>query len=381
MFRRINKRNLLAIQARLWLLTRAYKTSDKIVVIESDDWGSIRTSGMAAFNALKNKNYNLQASPYTLDCLESEEDLDMLYDLLDRYKFANNQSPVITANVIVANPDFDAIHASNFTEYRYESVVQTSQRYGAGHTGIIKKWIEGNARKLFRPQLHGREHIRFWEWINDLQNGKEEALMTFKYEMCGLPRAVSKTGESYFKPPYVSATILNENSISIEKLIKDGCDIFESIFNFKSFSTVAPNVAWTNDAEYYWNKNGINTIQGGFLQELHKKKGVEYIPKYTGQRNQLEQVYLVRNCTFEPSKSKKADYWKSTFNQVQNAFKLDTPAIISTHRVNFVGGVSKKNRIQGLKQLELLLNEILKKYPDTIFMSSDELGKQIVAEQ
>ena len=49
----------------------------------------------------------------------------------------------------------------------------------------------------------------------------------------------------------------------------------------------------------------------------------------------------------------------------------------SSHRVNFVGGLSTENKTHGLKQLRKLLMEIVKKWPDAEFMTFEELAIQI----
>ena len=56
------------------------------------------------------------------------------------------------------------------------------------------------------------------------------------------------------------------------------------------------------------------------------------------------------------------------------AFKYKKPAVISSHRVNYTGGLDKKNREFGNHQLALLLNEIMNKWSDVEFLTSVELG-------
>ena len=55
-------------------------------------------------------------------------------------------------------------------------------------------------------------------------------------------------------------------------------------------------------------------------------------------------IYLVRNRTFEPAQSSSKNYWESTYRQIENAFAKGTPAIISSHRVNFIGSINQENR-------------------------------------
>jgi len=60
-------------------------------------------------------------------------------------------------------------------------------------------------------------------------------------------------------------------------------------------------------------------------------------------------------------------------SEIQNAFFWHKPAIISTHRINYVGGINIKHRGRNLKLLDQLLQRILIKWPDVEFLSSDQL--------
>jgi len=53
------------------------------------------------------------------DCLESEEDLQLLFETLSLFKDRNGAHPVITANAVVANPDFISIKSCGKKEYHY----------------------------------------------------------------------------------------------------------------------------------------------------------------------------------------------------------------------------------------------------------------------
>ena len=59
------------------------RVNTKIVVIESDDWGTIRMSSKEAFNSLLKKGYPVDQCPYNkYDALESNQDLEMLFLLI-----------------------------------------------------------------------------------------------------------------------------------------------------------------------------------------------------------------------------------------------------------------------------------------------------------
>ena len=60
------------------------------------------------------------------------------------------------------------------------------------------------------------------------------------------------------------------------------------------------------------------------------------------------------------------------------AFAMGKPAIISTHRINYIGGIFPSNRDANLKLLNSILKYLVKKWPEVEFMASDTLGDLIV---
>ena len=373
----LNKRNLTSMYSRWLYYAKAWRTDKKIVVIESDDWGSIRTSNKKAYDTLLQDGYNMSKSPYTLDALESNEDLNKLYSVLNSVKDSQGNPACFTANMIMANPDFIAIEKNNFSKFVYETVDKTLNKY-KGREKVRDLWKYGMKTKVFSPQLHAREHVRYLDWMKALKENDDEARKTFQLGMCGVPRVVSKNGQSYFHPPYVDDEILNEHNVDLNQLISEGAELFKEEFGFYSKTTIAPNCGWTSSCEKIWKDNNIEFIQGGYLQEHHYANKPKYIAHYLGEKSKTEGLtYLVRNCTFEPSTSNDYNYWKGTFKQVENAFNKKTPALISSHRVNFVGSIDKNNRENGLAQLNKLLSEIIKKWPDVFFLNSVELTEHI----
>jgi hypothetical protein len=89
----------------------------------------------------------------------------------------------------------------------------------------------------------------------------------------------------------------------------------------------------------------------------------------------LGQTYAPRNCTFEPTESKHDHLY--TLKQINSSFFYKKPAIITTHRINFVGGLDKRKRDQNLLELDSLLKNIIKRWPEVIFLSSDQLHNYI----
>ena len=64
-------------------------------------------------------------------------------------------------------------------------------------------------------------------------------------------------------------------------------------------------------------------------------------------------------------------------NRIKIAFRWKKPAVISSHRINFMGALDEINRRDNLILLDNLLKRIVKLWPDVEFMTSDELGDLI----
>ena len=85
------------------------------------------------------------------------------------------------------------------------------------------------------------------------------------------------------------------------------------------------------------------------------------------------QLNLVRNCFFEPSTTDKLDWVNECLKDIEVSFRWSRPAIICSHKLNFVGGMDEMNRNKNLKEFEKLISNIIKKWPDVVFVSSDEI--------
>ncbi len=358
--------------ARLYALLRGWRTDKKIVVFESDDWGSLRTSSKDAIRRIESLGYDVQRSCWSFDSLETTEDLEYLYQALDSVKDCRGRPACFTANVIMANPDFSAIRDSGFSKYSYVPVNESEHG-----SKIAEKWIEGRDRGVFAPQFHGREHVTWWEWLSVLQSGSQEAHETFDLGMCGVPRAVSKEGRSYFEGIYLESELLKRKGVDLSAMISEGLQLFKQGLGASAESVMAPVCTWSDDAERILSDGGIRFIQCGQTQLRAVHGEIKRKFHYCGEQCLSSGLYLVRNCFFEPIRSNRMDYWSKTMAEIQMAFRFGTPAIVSSHRVNFVGSIDAGYRARGLSQLRLLLAEIKGRWPDVLFLSSVDLGRLV----
>ena len=124
---------------------------------------------------------------------------------------------------------------------------------------------------------------------------------------------------------------------------------------------------------------GVKALQGISYQSeptIGKSKYSKKI-RYTGQSNKYGQRFLVRNAFFEPTHFNGMNHITDLLNRMDIAFFWNKPAIIDTHRLNYVGTYDLNNKVNNICNLESLLKEIIRKWPEVEFLSSNELTNEI----
>lgn len=353
-----------------------YSTKRNIVVFESDDWGSIRMPSKNAFKCISENGLDSSGTSSNFnkyDTLADKHDLSHLFETLSSFSDKNGNCPIITALAVVANPDFAKIRESEFTQYFYEPFTTTLERYYSNDTPYYL-WLEGIKNKLFLPQFHGREHLNVAVWMNALKNYDLQTHIAFDNGLWGF------NNQQTFGIKYQAAFDLDSsNQLPIQaEIIKDGLRLFEQLFGFRALYFVPPNGPFNNQLEVIAASEGIRFMFASKIQcePLGAGKYKKHF-HYPGQKNIHNQLYLSRNCFFEPSEQGK-DWVDSCLNDIKRAFQFHKPAVISSHRVNYIGALDPENRIKGLKQLNVLLGEIQKKWPDVEFLSSVDLGELMI---
>ena len=351
-----------------------WHTKRKIVVIESDDWGSIRMPSKEIYNKFLKLGYPVDKDYYCkYDSLESENDLVNLFEILSSFKDVKGNPPVITANTVIGNPDFDKIKESDFQTYYFELFTESLKRY-PNHTGLFNLFKEGIHNKLFHPQFHGREHINISLWMNALRNNDKLTHIAFDFKSLGIPYK-PKSGNINFMKALDFTSVKEKEDKKI--IISEGIYNFENLFHYVSKSFIAPSYTWHSSLNSFLMGKGVRYFQCiPYQSEPNLKPGPRYakIFHYCGQRNKYSQIYLLRNCHFEPSFSEATDWVDDCLHRMKVAFNWQKPAIISTHRVNFISSIDPSNSSRNLPLLKKLLTEILYRWPEVEFMRSDQLG-------
>ena len=127
--------------------SKGWRTDRKIIIFESDDWGSIRMPSKQICEALIKKGIKPDdQNHWLLDCLENKDDLENLFSTTAKYKDSFGNFPKFTFNTVMGNPDFEKIKEVNFGTFVHEHFFESYKRY---HTQDLRSiWQEGIQDRL-----------------------------------------------------------------------------------------------------------------------------------------------------------------------------------------------------------------------------------------
>ena len=279
----------------------------------------------------------------------------------------------MTANFAMANPDFDKIDPIN-DAYFFEPFTDTYKRYYPDQD-VFSCVQDGIKSSCFVPQLHCREHMNVNRWMNDLKQQKYDTVIAFQNHMIG-------TGTSFSQEnPFGYMDAFNSNFTSdaeLSNIVHEAMELFENTFGKKSETFVASCFVWNDALEKALCEVGVRGIQSGCWQNLpvctEEGNALRRKLRFTGQKNRIGQIYTVRNCTYEPAyQQTPMKSAKECLDQIMRAFHNRKPAIINSHRFNYIGSINRENARENLKGLSWLLQTIIENIPDAEFISTAEL--------
>jgi hypothetical protein len=259
-----------------------WRTNRRIVVIESDDWGSIRMPSLKAYQHLQQLGLNIDKGDNqrynTLDTLASSTDLAHLFETLRRVKDNQGHHPVFTAMSLVANPDFEKIAGNGFTQYEYEPFTTTLEQYGLSDAFTL--WQQGADEHLFHADFHGREHLNVKVWMDALRHGDPHT------------RAAFDQGSWGFRPAGLASInfqaafdLDRPEDVEVQKeIITDRLDSFEQLHGYRATYMVPPNGPFSDLLEPAAASAGIKYLA---TAKIHKaplgngkhRKGFRYLGK------------------------------------------------------------------------------------------------------
>lgn len=353
-----------------------YRTNRKIVVFSVDDYGNIRVGSTKAREQMLARGlYGEWSSRFDhFDTLETADDLSLLFEALSSVKDKTERSAVFTPFSNCANIDFEEIRANRYDTYRYKPLPDVLNS-STDHQGAWSLWKEGISKRLFVPQFHGREHLNV-KLFNQLLASKNERIRICidnnSYTNIELSHSATiKYNEAF------SFESFNENE-SLKEILKDGLNLFERVFGFRAKNFNAPGAPEHSTLYSTLKECGIWFIDTSMIKKEHQGEGLFKTRfRFMGERNLQGQIYLLRNCVFEPTLFGPDKAVSRCLSEIEAAFRWNKPANISSHRVNFGGLIDENNRKIGISALRKLLQAIVGKWPDVEFFTAEELGQLI----
>lgn len=355
-----------------------WRTQRHLVVIESDDWGTIRMPSREVYDEFLRRGIRVDRDSYCrYDNLATKHDLENLFEVLQSVKDKNGHPAVITANTLSANPVFDKIKDSDFTQYYFEPFTETLKR-DAAHDGAWEMWQQGMDAGIFHPQSHGREHLYVKKWLKTLRDGDPVTRTAFDLGTWGLTYNVDPSIRGYYMGAFNSSE--DADIHEFEVIIDDALRMFKEIFGYDSLSFTPTTYTWSPKIEPCLVNHGVRYVQCTFQQKVPIGDDQEVKTLYRGfqgTRTKAGLIRLFRNCFFEPSTKENYDWTGDCLRRIEIAFKWGKAANICAHRLNFIGSIDSANTDRNLPEFKRLLEEIKKRWPDVEFVTSDQLGEII----
>lgn len=322
--------------ARLW---REPVLRWPVAVIESDDWGPGPSGHVAA--------------------------LEEVIATLERNRDVTGRGATMTIGAILAVPDNRAIREQGFHRYVRQTLV--SPRFDA----MRRTLISGRDRGVLALQLHGLEHLwpaALLEWAKQDEHVREWILLSQGFDTEALPAPVQTR--------WTDVATLPSRDLppgAIRTAVCDEVEAFGRCFGESARVAVPPTFVWNSAVERAWAKGGVRAvITPGRRLTIRDGKGVaggrdKVI--LNGELGESGLVYLVRDIYFEPTLGHTAE---ATLVQICSRNRLGRPALLETHRFNFVADQTSRERALG--ELDRLLRYLLKRFPLLRFVSSAELA-------
>ena len=357
--------------AKNYINAVGWRTKKKLLLIESDDWGTVRMDSRRAYESILSETGKAGYFFDRYDALESSEDLEKLFEVLSSVKDKHGHSVIMSPISVVANPDFEAVETNGFTEYVYESVLDTYKR--SAHTETAFNVAQEGIRSgVWFPQFHGREHINAKRWLRNLQKGDKLSQTAFKYRSLHSDCMPSDT--DYFKAFDIDAP---DDLMWLKEVMEDGLSLFEKIWGYRALAFCAPCGVIRTETINVAIQNGIKLITGQFFSPIGLGN-YNKINKKWGENSNDDCLFYRRNCKFEPSRDHNVDWVDRCLSEINIAFRWGKPANIDSHRVNYIGSISPDNRDFTLKEMKRLLQEIVKHWPDVEFVNSEQLYEEMI---
>jgi len=324
----------------------------KAVVLESDDWG------LCAWSPDEQARLVLSDTPafrtpagarYGGSTLESAADVRAITDLLLEFRGGDALPPVLQANTVLASPDYVGLDPPLFPADHMPLIdfPQTPSRWA--RPGLWGEVVRAREAGVWWPELHGLHHLPENAWLSALRRAEADARRAHE-QQSPVCEAVEASGEYDASEPI--ETRRRNLELAVEK--------FRVLFGRAPTSFCPPDYRWDESSDADAERLGLTTFQGkaeragAALPRLRRVLGRYPWPDFEGTR-----FHLPPRIAFEPSAGERASRVgvDAARRAARTAWGRSQPAVISTHRVNYVHLDDDRARA-GREQLRALLGAL-----------------------
>jgi hypothetical protein len=343
-----------------WLAGTQRSTVDwrraRAVVFESDDWG------LCGFvpdrEALKGLDRERLAGrlieSYWETTLEDSTTVAVLSRLLASHRGTDGLPPALQANYILCSLEYlpgGEQAGPGEGAWRDHDLPDLPAAYA--RPGLWEAVAAGRRLGVWRPELHGAYHYDP-ERRRMSVAADEEARRAAAQGVLPFPGSDRAWELGPWRGEAVLATEL-EHSLAV----------FQHLFGRPPVSVMAPDYVWDSACERRWVARGLRVIQGKREQRDPQRRGgrlrqrLEKVLERAWARIRYpDRTYLERNCRFEPVQSADAESAATRcLEEIRDAWRRGEPAVVETHRLNFVH-LDPAEREQGQAALAELLRAL-----------------------
>jgi hypothetical protein len=304
--------------------------------------------------------------------------METLFQVLEQYRDSHGHHPAFQAGYVTGNPDYDRMKSEDFREYHPLFLPDFPMMWQRGE--VIAKACEGMERGVWQPVFHGASHFNASRWLQRLATDAD----TRRSAEDGCFLGDGTSGDFEFGP--------ETDRAFIHVLIREGLAAFRRSFGFAPAAAIFPAYYWPHEAEevlvregvtilhgkncHICQQDAIERIRGKLYNLLGMKDSAKVWQIATGDyRPDIGLRYLARNVFFEPylesswHKRQPKETIAAAIAAVENAWDRGEPAVVITHRINYVGLHGETGR--SLDCLDGLLRALTARY-DVRFISDVE---------
>mgnify|MGYP001386926983 CR=1 FL=1 len=282
------------------------------VILGSDDWGmGAWAPDVSAYQ--RYSSHPFMQNTWSKGTLERPEDMRRLFSLLSSFHGADGRPALFQPNYVVALPDYEAIKEDGFTRY-----------YDIGLAGPLpSRWqrgdILGTAREgmemgVWYPQYHARaHHFSPKRWVSLLKDGNRDVNELFEDQMYVWESTRERVKEYSYMTP-----------LEMVQWVAKGISYFQEAFGRRPQTVVNADVL--PGVKEAWAANGFR------VANIFRKVGFYYDPltalSYSSNNTLLDLILIEREHRLE--------YLDKACEDAASAWERNEPAVVVTHRTNYV---------------------------------------------